>query len=118
VGDLVASRKELLQGAFSKNRIPPSKSGEIAVEFNKLQVLLPPGICPPAVRIRPSADTRLIPVIKGRSAGPCHLNHYGLPEYAQLHVLLRLLRTRRSRTAHHLIGSGKKPGMIMVGELI
>ena len=91
---------------------------QIFVEPDKLFVLVSPWISPAVVGIRKSRQPRFIPVIDGRSPGPCHLNEHCLAH--DLHVsALKGCRTAQALDSpHDAVGARQEPGMVMVGELV
>ena len=88
------------------------------MESNQFLIFVSPRICPPVIRIREPADTRLVPIIDRGRARPCHLDHYRLAKHRFIHARVSRLRSERIRPSHFMVRSCKESGVIVIGQLV
>ena len=89
-----------------------------AVKGQHQQILTPPGVRAAVIRIRETADPRLISIVKGRSSRPGHLHDNRLPHHLRTHVLTRRRAAKTVHTPDLVIRPCQKTRMVMVRQLI
>ena len=77
-----------------------------------------PRISSSIVRIRPSADTGLIPIVNSRCSRPRHLHDHSLPHNSIMDAFFSCLCPFALNSSNLSIGSCKESWMIVIGQLI
>ena len=107
-----------LQRPCSKCLISFVDLDQFPVECDHLLIFSSPRICPPVIRIGKTAYSCFIPVIDRRGTYPCHLKCRCLSHHRRFNEFIRCFRSEMFHTPNHMIGSCKKPGVVMIGKLV
>ena len=91
---------------------------QFPVEADHLPVFPSPGVGAPVVRIRETAQSRLIPVVKSRRAGPGQLDDHCLAINALPYIFCSRLGSQERDSAHFQACPCQKARVVVVGKLV